>query len=186
MKLSKFKIIYMSFLIAIFIIFLGFNVLYLRKNKEKITSKETYKEIIQEKINYVPLSQRKVSIVQEVKSEDISTIDNSKNTLLFFLTSWCPHCIDEINALKEAQTKSENVNYIIISHDKNKQDIINFLNKYEANFFVLWDPNKYIRTKLNKDDHTVPGTYLLDKNKNILKIVKKTVTSKDILDLINN
>ena len=184
MKLSKFKIIYMSFLIATFIIFLGFNVLHLKKIQNIAKNKNIYNEIKDEKINYIPLSKREKSILQEVKSSDITSIDNSKKTILFFLTSWCPHCIDEIDAIKKAQLESENVNYIIVSHDKNKEDIINFLKEQNANFFVLWDPNKYIRTNLNKDDHTVPGTYLLDTNKNILKVLKSSITYEQIKDLM--
>lgn len=187
MKLNKIKIIYMSFLISFFIIFLGFNILHLRLEKEKQEKNEnkiTYTEINEEKIKYIPLSKREHSIIQEVKSNDITSIGNNKNTLLFFLTSWCPHCIDEIEVLKKAQLESKNVNYIIVSHDRNKEDMIKFLEEHNANFFVLWDPNKFIRTKLNKEDHTVPGAYLLDKNKNIITIKKGCLTYPILLDLM--
>ncbi len=185
MRLSKFQIIYVSSLIAIFVIFLGF--IFLRVNSlQKVTpAKQNISQTASEKINYIPLSNRKSSIIHTVKSSDISSINPEKNTLLFFLASWCPSCIEEVEALKKAQLESDKVNYIIVSHDKNKEDIENFLKKYDANFFVLWDPNKFIRTKLNKEDSTIPGTYLLDKNKNVIEIIKDTMTYSRITSLIN-
>lgn len=184
MKLSKFKIVYASFLIAFFVIFLGFVFNNLNNKKINNSLKEDYKVIASQNIEYVPLSKRKSSIIYEVTSADISSINKEKNTLLFFLTSWCPHCIEEIEDLKKAQVESEDVNYIVVSHDQNKEDMLKLLKDYDANFFVLWDPNKYIRTKLNSEDHTVPGAYLLDKEKNIIEINKDTLTYDSILNMV--
>ena len=184
MKLSKFKIVYASFLIAFFVIFLGFIFNNLHNKKINDALKEEYKVVTRKNIEYVPLEKRDSSIIYEVTSADISSIDNNKNTLLFFLTSWCPHCIEEIEDLKKAQVESSNVNYIIVSHDEKKEDLLRLLKDYDANFFVLWDPNRYIRTKLNSEDHTVPGAYLLDKEKNIIEINKDTLTYNSILDIV--
>ena len=184
MKLSKFQIIYVSSLISIFIIFLGFVVLRINKINLENSKNVNITHSAEQNINYVPLSQRNNSIIHTVTSSNIDCIDNSRNTILFFLASWCPSCIEEIDALKKAQLESENINYIIVSHDKNKEDLENFLIKYDANFFVLWDPNKYIRTKLNKEDTTIPGTYLLDKNKNVIEIQKDIMTYDSIISLI--
>lgn len=125
-----------------------------------------------------------------IRSVDETLLKNylqpGKNTIVAFWASWCPHCQDEAAALNEFITKNKNANIIVVSHDRNIDSLITYLeNNYNYNWFVIYDTERLIRESIDPKASTIPRTYLLDDDGNIINKIERTATLEDLTNLYN-
>lgn len=109
-----------------------------------------------------------------------------KKTLITIWASWCSHCQSEAEDLNKFINYYKDANIIVVSHDKN----VETLNKYfelhnDYKWFVIYDPNKLIRSSIDAKATSLPITYLLnDKGEIIGKKVGES-TFDDFINLYN-
>ena len=134
-------------------------------------------------IPYIPLSERENSIIFEYDGDNISSLTGEKIFIAFW-SSYCKYCKDEFKALKEAQEKIDDITFVLISHDENIDELRKYLNENNGNFFVIHNPSKSIRSKLNSEDKYIPSLYLLDSTHNIIRQTNKILNADKIIEFI--
>lgn len=115
-----------------------------------------------------------------------------KNTILFMWASWCPHCATELDALNELLAKYKNdpdFNIVFIAHefkDSGIDDLVELLEGGTVNYDteILVDFGRVIRHAIDPEASTVPKTYFLDKDSNLLYKIDDAVTVEQIDSLI--
>lgn len=115
-----------------------------------------------------------------------------KNTILFMWASWCPHCATELDALNEILAKYKDdadFNIVFIAHefkDSGINDLVELLEGGTVNYDteILVDFGRVIRHAIDPEASTVPKTYFLDKNSNLLYKIDDAITVEQIDSLI--
>lgn len=121
------------------------------------------------------------------------TMFEGKNTILFMWASWCPNCATEMQALNDIIKKYKNdkdVNIVFIAHEFKYSGIDGLLSLLEGGTVdfdteILLDFGRVIRKAIDPEASTIPKTYFLDKNSNILHKLDEAVTVEQIDNLIN-
>lgn len=116
-----------------------------------------------------------------------------KNTILFMWASWCPNCATEMKALNEILAKyknDKNFEVVFIAHEFKDSGIDTLLELLEGGTVdfdteILLDFGRVIRHELDPEAGTIPKTYFLDKDLNILHRIDEAVTVNQIDTLIN-
>lgn len=141
------------------------------------------------KTEYVPtgIGERKSSYV--VTIPDVELLDKyqtkNENMLVIFMASWCHFCQNEAPELNNFINDNPNKKIIIVSHDETKDDIESFLLENGYNWFVIFDPDRLIRSSIDPDGKGIPAAYLLDCDGNILNQKMGQLKYDDFLDLYN-
>lgn len=115
------------------------------------------------------------------------------NTILFMWSSWCPNCAIEMNALNEILAKyknDKNFNIVFIAHefkDSGIDGLVELLEGGTVDFDteILLDFGRVIRHEIDPEAGTIPKTYFLDKDANVLHKIDEAVTVEQIDTLIN-
>jgi len=88
-----------------------------------------------------------------------------KPVVLVFWATWCPPCRREIPALKDLyQTytaKGVQVVTVTINFRQNEQDVIQFRQKYELPYIILWDKENKVSEDWGVDG--IPTNFVLDR-----------------------
>lgn len=107
----------------------------------------------------------------------------AKKNLLIMFGSWCEHCQEEIKDIEEIVNyyyDNKNVNVILIAHEYN--DTISDLKdlvEEDVDFKdteVLIDLGRIVRKAIDPEASTVPVSYVVDKNGNILNKHDSAIT----------
>lgn len=115
-----------------------------------------------------------------------------KNTILFMWASWCPHCATELDALNEILAKYKDdpdFDIVFIAHEYKDSGIDGLLELLEGGTVdydteVLVDFGRVIRHAIDPEAGTVPRTYFLDKDLNVLYQIADPITADQIDSLI--
>jgi len=99
-----------------------------------------------------------------------------KKTIVCFSASWCPNCINELNALKKIHENELNDIQIVVIDDEPLEQIERFKNKREYPFLFLKlnDPFSDIGI------YSIPVTYFFDKNGLLKKEVVGEINWDDL------
>lgn len=96
-------------------------------------------------------------------------LQKGRYTIVTFWASWCPHCQAEASALNKFMIANKNINFIVVSHDKKIEDLQSyFKSNPEYNWFVIFDEGRNIRKSIDSTASTIPRTYLLDDQGNVI------------------
>lgn len=112
-------------------------------------------------------------------------ISKNKNTLIVFWATWCPSCIEESNDLNEFITNNPDIPVIVVSHDKNIENVEKYLKENNYNWFVILDSNRELRKNIDTNTKGIPATYLLDKDLNILLKDVSKLSKEDFFNFYN-
>lgn len=111
--------------------------------------------------------------LKTINGEVIKLSDlKGKPVILNFFTTWCPTCKEELPELIKFQNKygSEynflSINYTIYEIGK-KEKIVNYARNNHINFPILFDTTGEVGKKFGVI--TIPTTFFIDKNGNIVK-----------------
>lgn len=116
-----------------------------------------------------------------------------KNTILFMWASWCPNCATEMAALNEILAKYKNdpdLNIVFIAHEFKESGIDGLIELLEGGTVdfdteILLDFGRVIRHEIDPEAGTVPKTYFLDKDLNVLHKIDYAITVEQIETAIN-
>lgn len=94
-----------------------------------------------------------------------------QKSLIFFWASWCSHCQDEVEVIKESMKEYSNKGFNIyaISHDNDLNELISFMEKENIEFDVYYDKGRIIRKNLDPEASTVPLLYVINEDLSIAK-----------------
>ena len=123
-----------------------------------------------------------------VRNVDETLLENylqpGKKTIIAIWASWCGHCQNEAKYLNQFMNEYDNVNFIVISHDKNVETLKKYfdINK-NYHWFIIYDTERLIRSSIDSEASTVPLTYLLDDKGTILEKIDGEVTFEKLEEL---
>ncbi|MEM9895376.1 MAG: TlpA disulfide reductase family protein [Bacteroidota bacterium] len=120
----------------------------------------------------------------ETMEGEIVDFSNFKGDIIFlnFWASWCPPCLAEMPDIHDLYEKHhENVSFIMISLDKDRQKAKDYVSRKEYDFPVYFLASKLPR---NYSVSSIPTTYLLDQEGKI--IVEKQGMAKYDTKKFNN
>lgn len=111
-------------------------------------------------------------------------IEKGKYTMVSFWASWCSNCQKESEALNSFMIDNKDINFIVVSHDNSVDELNSYLQSHENyNWFIIYDNKKTIRASIDKDANTIPRTYLLDGNGNVVDFIKGIATEEKLKEL---
>ncbi len=87
-----------------------------------------------------------------------------KDLILFFWTTWCPYCIEELQDLERRYLsfKSEGIELLSINIGESKERVLRFLKRLKINFPILLDRDQ--KVSLQYDILGVPTYILINKH----------------------
>lgn len=90
----------------------------------------------------------------------------------------------ESEALNSFMIDNKDINFIVVSHDNSVDELNSYLQSHENyNWFIIYDNKKTIRASIDKDANTIPRTYLLDGNGNVVDFIKGIATEEKLEEL---
>lgn len=177
-KIKKNLVLIVTIIIFLIMLYSFINtfIKYLNTNKEytsaldgdnnKSDTKITYPKVDDNSSIIKVNSNNTVRIINKYEEKDFK----GKKSLIFFWASWCSHCLAEEDVLKTAidKYKNEEFNLYIISHDYEASTLVDYLKLNGFNYEIWFDKDRVIRKHLNPEASSVPLTYILDENVNLI------------------
>lgn len=107
--------------------------------------------------------------VSSDKHLTLRDLNTKKYTYLFFISSWCKSCVEELMILNQVQTQYPDLlEVILVSLDEKEDDYIKFKEKYNLDAQIKWAYFKDDFSSLeNWEIFSVPQGYLMDTNKKL-------------------
>jgi len=114
-------------------------------------------------------------------------IFKGNKSLIFFWASWCSHCQEEFDIVKTAITDYQNQGYkiYVVSHDYEQSDLAKFMKNNDFNYEVWFDEERVIRAHFNPEASSVPLTYIIDENANLIASHDGPITLEELDNLIH-
>lgn len=127
------------------------------------------------------------STIRIINSYDKRMFEGKKCILLMW-GSWCPNCAEEFDDLKEILDyyKDTDIRIVFISHDYELDTLVSFVEREDIDYDteIYLDLGRVIRSALDPEASTVPVTYFLDENTNVIKKHDQVITLKEVKDII--
>lgn len=126
------------------------------------------------------------SSIKIVKEFDESMFKGHKS-LVFFWASWCSHCQEEYEVVKTAISDYQNRGYSIyvVSHDYDVDELADFMKNNDFNYEVYFDEERLIRAHFDPTASSVPLTYIIDENVNLIDSFDGTISLDELNNLID-
>lgn len=134
----------------------------------KLLKKEEVPQVKTLKNDYIKLNDRDSYVLKSVTSDLLTNYLDSERTLVVFSASWCKYCVEEKENLNNFILNNPDKTIIIVSHDRNYNDIQQYLTENNLNWFVIYDTNKTILQSIDPESNKIPSFYLLDKDGNLI------------------
>ena len=135
---------------------------------------------------YIKYSSRDSYIINNVDENLLKNyISKKQNTLVIFWASWCPACLNEAEAITNFITNNPDIQTIIVSHDKEYEDLENYLKDNNLKWQVIFDKEKTIRKSIDSESTAIPACFVLNTNQEVLNSHEGLLTENEILDLYN-
>jgi len=166
-------------LIVIFLFFSGCN-----DNKDKTTQKNILSidsvEVPKDISKFVLTKINGENFTLHVKEKKGFEFEGAKNkiVLMMFFTTWCPPCVGEIPSLNDLKRKYKDdleIIGIILEDDKNKNEIINFVNQHNIDFILTNSAQNFRLAKHIGGITSIPYMLLYDKTGHYIKDYKGAI-----------
>ena len=141
-------------------------------------------DLIKKNIDLTTAKSRKNYIITDDKNLS-NYINKDEKTLVIFWATWCSYCLEESNELNEYIKSNPYKSIIVVSHDDNKDDVVNYLEENGYNWFVILDPEKTIRENIDPGSSGIPSSYLLNSDMNILNFHKGKLSIEQFVSFYN-
>lgn len=141
-------------------------------------------DLIKKNIDLTTAKSRKNYIITDDKNLS-NYINKDEKTLVIFWATWCSFCLEESNELNEYIKSNPYKSIIVVSHDDNKDDVVNYLEENGYNWFVILDPEKTIRENIDPGSSGIPSSYLLNSDMNILNFHKGKLSIDQFVSFYN-
>ncbi|MFC1708926.1 peroxiredoxin family protein [Candidatus Omnitrophota bacterium] len=109
--------------------------------------------------------------LQDLSGNSVSLSDfKDKGVILFFWTTWCPHCLRELTNFNEEyeDLKSSGIELLAIDIGESKRRVESFVNRHSIGFPILLDPNSSVAREYNVVG--VPTIILISKQGDIVSV----------------
>jgi len=137
-------------------------------------------------IEYTKLKYRTNYTIHDANESYLTNyLSKKQNTLVIFFATWCPTCKEESSAINSFISNNVDIPVIVVSHDKNLDDLNNYFTENSYNWFAIFDSQKTIRENLDPGSSGIPCAYLLDPEGNILDYRKDEFTEEKLRDFYN-
>lgn len=107
-----------------------------------------------------------------VINEYDESIFKGKKTVLLIWSSWCNSCQKELTELEKITNyyKKSDIQIVLVSHNYDIDSLVEFLESGEVNYNseILLDLGRIIRKNIDPTAYTIPVSYVLDPEINIL------------------
>lgn len=134
-------------------------------------------------IEYTRAKYRTSYIIHDASESYLTNyLSKKQNTLVIFFATWCPTCREESDSINSFISNNADIPVIVVSHDKNLDDLNNYFTENSYNWFAIFDSQKTIRENLDPGSSGIPCAYLLDSEGNILDYRKDEFTEEMLLD----
>lgn len=125
-----------------------------------------------------------------INEYDKSFFTANKNLLIMF-GSWCSNCQEEISEIQKILNyykKNKNVNVVLIAHEY-EDTITDLIDLIENNVDfgdveVKIDLGRVIRKKIDPEASTIPISYVVDKDGNVLEVYNDSLTLEKAIEMI--
>ena len=115
----------------------------------------------------------------------------AKKNLLIMFASWCPNCQEEISEIEKIlkhYKDVKDVNVVLIAHeyDNTVTDLIDLLEN-DVNFGnveVKIDLRRVIRKTIDPEASTIPISYVVDKNGEVLEVYNDSLTLEKAIEMV--
>lgn len=125
--------------------------------------------------------------LKDLNGKEVSLSDyKGKKVLLNFWATWCSPCkaeMPEMEALYQ-QTKDSDLVILAVNLDEDKDTVQKFISSNKYNFPVLLDTENIVASKYQIV--SIPTSFFIDKEGNIVDKHIGPMTIKDMKDYINN
>lgn len=135
---------------------------------------------------YINYNKRESYIINNVDENLLKNyIAKKENTLVIFWASWCPACLNEKDAIETFITNNSDIQTIIVSHDKELEELQNYLDKNNLKWQIIFDKEKTIRKSIDAESTAIPACFLLNSNGEVLTSHEGLLDADEILNLYN-
>lgn len=112
-----------------------------------------------------------------------------KKSLIIMFGTWCHNCSEELDDLADIVNfyKNSDINVVLVAHEFEKQTLIDYIKNSDIvyNTEIYLDLNRIIRKSIDPEASTVPVSYLLDENVNVLNKIDTTINLQTAKSLVN-
>ena len=141
-------------------------------------------EFVSENFTLLTTDEKFITLKSTTEGLDFEEYKGKKAVLVDVFATWCPPCIEELPILKELREKYKNdfeIVSVLFEKDKPKQEILDFIKKYEIEYPVTVGEENFKLAKQLGDVKKIPEMFLFTKEG---RFVKKFVgkTSKESLE----
>lgn len=93
-----------------------------------------------------------------------SKVRSSKKTILFFWATWCPHCHDELEQVKNHadDLKNKGIDVVLVDLGEAKEDVMSFIKASEMKMESFIDTDSILQDPYELIG--VPTLYFIDEN----------------------
>ncbi len=141
------------------------------------------------KVSAIEEGEKAISFTLETNTDKVFHLDDlkGKTVIINFWTTWCTYCQEELAELisfyKENKEDIELVSVNLTSSERNKQEVIQFINHSKIPFTVPMDINGEVAKKYKIIG--IPTTFIIDQNGMVRKKVLGPVTAEMLHQIIN-
>lgn len=155
----------------------------------KSTSQDSNKkEFVSENFTLITTDEKLIPLKSTEQGLDFEEFKGKKAILVDVFATWCPPCIEEIPILKELREKYKNdfeIVSILFEKDKPKQEILDFITKYQIEYPITVGEENFKLAKQLGDVKKIPEMFLFTKDGRFVKKFVGKTSKEDLEQYIN-
>lgn len=155
----------------------------------KSTSQDSKsKEFISENFTLLTTDEKFIPLKSTEQGLDFEEFKGKKAVLIDVFATWCPPCIEELPVLKELREKYKNdfeIVSVLFEKDKPKQEILDFIAKYQIEYPVTVGEENFKLAKQLGDVKKIPEMFLFTKEGRFVKKFVGKTSKEDLEQYIN-
>lgn len=156
--------------------------------KTKSQDFENEKEFVEENFTLLTADEKFITLKSTAQGLDFEEFKGKKAVLVDVFATWCPPCIESLPMLKEMREKYKDdfeIVSVLFEKDKPKEEILEFIAKYEIPYPVTVGEENFKLAKQLGDVQKIPEMFLFTKEGRFVKRFVGNTSSEDLEQYIN-
>jgi thiol-disulfide isomerase/thioredoxin len=156
--------------------------------KSTSQSSNSNAEFVSENFTLLTTDEKFITLKSTTQGLDFDEFKGKKAVLVDVFATWCPPCIDELPILKELREKYKNdfeIISVLFEKDKPKQEILDFIKKYEIEYPITVGEENFRLAKQLGDVKKIPEMFLFTKDGRFVKRFVGKTSKEDLEQYIN-
>lgn len=156
--------------------------------KSTSQSSNSNAEFVSENFTLITSDEKFITIKSTIQGLDFNEYKGKKAVLVDVFATWCPPCIEELPILKELREKYKNdfeIVSVLFEKDKPKQEILDFIKKYEIEYPITVGDENFKLAKQLGDVKKIPEMFLFTKEGRFVKRFVGKTSKEDLEQYIN-